>query len=120
MQHISLRFNKFNPPAFESITAATQFSQIGQRPAQTAFGAVPVVKRPVKRVAVTLHGDFIAVVDAGHTGQRKDQRIGKEFAAHSILHAGQRDAATALPETIPAVGRFICNGGNGTLSVMGG
>src|SRR5699024_2949569 len=74
----------------------------------------------VERVAVALHGDLIAIIDAGHAGQREQQRIGQQLPAHGVVHAGQRDATPALPEAVTAVGRLVGNGGDGALGVVGG
>ena len=91
-----------------------------QRAAQPLLGAVPIKERTVERVAVALHGDLVAVVDAGHTGQCKDHGVAQQQFAHGIVHFLGRDAPSALPVAVTAVGGFTRNGGDGALGIVGG
>ena len=74
VENIPLGTDDLEPPAVKGVAAAAQGGQRLDRAAQPLLGGVPVKERTVERVAVALHGDLVAVVDAGHAGQREDQR----------------------------------------------
>ena len=119
VQHIALGTDQLKPPAVKGIAAAAQGGQRFHRAAQPLLGGVPVKERPVEGVAVALHGNLIAVVDAGHTRQGKDHRIAQQQAADGTVHLAGRDAALALPVAVAAVAGLARNGGDGALGVVG-
>ena len=120
VQHIAVRPHDLQPSAVKGVAAFAQMGQRFQRAAQPLLGAVPVKKCAVERVTVALHGDLVAIVDAGHAGQREDHRIAQQQLAHGIVHFFGRDAPPALPVAVPPVGRLASNGGDGAFGVVGG
>ena len=82
----SLGADDLQPPAVEGVTAAAQGGQRLDGAAQPLLSGVPVKECTVEGVAVALHGDLVAVVDAGYAGQREDHRIPQQKFAHSIVH----------------------------------
>ena len=75
VENIPLGADDLEPPAVKGVAAAAQGGQRLDRAAQPLLGGIPVKERTVERVAVALHGDLVAVVDAGHAGQRENHCI---------------------------------------------
>ena len=120
VENIPLGTDDLEPPAVKGVAAAAQGGQRLDRPAQPLLGGVPVKERTVERVAVALHGDLVAVVDAGHAGQREDHRIAQQHSADGRVHQAGRDVALALPVAVPVIAGLARNRRDGALGVVGG
>ena len=104
----------------ESFAGMAQLCQLGKHRAQTFLVAVPVEEGAVEGVAVALHPDLVAVVQARHTGQGVDDGVGHAQAQHTFLVGVAGDAAAALPLAATAVGGLVRDDGQGALGVVGG
>ena len=107
-------------PFPEGVAGAAQLGQLADDRAQPVLVAVPEVEAPVEGVAVALHGDLVAVVDAGHPRQGEDDGVGHLEQDQPFLIGFAGDAAAALPGAAPAVRRLVGNDGHGPLGVVGG
>ena len=97
-----------------------QLRQLCQHRAQPLLVAVPAEEGAVEGVAVALHADLIAVVQAGYAGQGVDDGIGHAQAQHPFLVGFASHAATALPLPSTSVGGLVRDHSQGALGVVGG
>ncbi len=82
--------------------------------------AVPAEEGTVEGVAVALHPDLVAVIQAGHAGQRVDDGIGHAQAQHPFLVGFAGHTAAALPLAATAIGGLVRDHSEGTFGVVGG
>ena len=97
-----------------------QLRQLCQHRAQSLLVAVPAEEGAVEGVAVALHPDLVAVVQAGHAGQSVDDGIGHAQAQHALLVGFAGHAAAALPLPAASVGGLVRNHGQSALGVVSG
>ena len=76
VQHAALGPQYPQRTGAEGLAAVTQLGQLRQYRLEPLFVAVPAVVPAVEGVAVALHADLVAVVQAGQTGQGVDDGIG--------------------------------------------
>ena len=107
-------------PSAEGFAGVAELRQLGQHRAQPLLVAVPAVEAAVERVAVALHPDLVAVVQAGHAGQGVDDGVGHLQPEDALLVGVAGHAAAALPLPAPAIGGLIRNDGEGALGIVGG
>ena len=104
----------------EGLAAVAQLRQLCQHRAQPLLVAVPAEEGAVEGVAVALHPDLVAVVQAGHAGQSVDDGIGHAQAQHALLVGFAGHAAAALPLPAASVGGLVRNHGQSALGVVSG
>ena len=119
VQHVALRPDDLHPALREGVALPAQVGQLAQHRAHPAFGGFPVEVGPVEGVPVALHGNFVAVIDAGHAGQGEDHGVGQPQQPHAVVVPVPGQGAAALPVAVLAVRGFVCNGGERPLGVVG-
>ena len=97
-----------------------QLRQLCQHRAQPLLVAVPAEEGAVEGVAVALHPDLVAVVQAGYAGQGVDDGVRHAQAQHPFLVGLAGHAAAALPLPPASVGGLVRDHGQRTLGVVGG
>ena len=80
-----------------SYTHLDVYKRQAQHRAHPAFGGFPVEVGPVEGVPVALHGNFVAVIDAGHAGQGEDHGVGQPQQPHAVVVPVPGQGAAALP-----------------------
>ena len=96
-----------------------QLRQLCQHRAQPLLVAVPAEEGAVEGVAVALHPDLVAVVQAWYAGQGVDDGIGHAQAQHPFLVGFAGHATAALPLPAASVGGLVRDHGQGALGVVG-
>ena len=104
----------------EGLAGVAELCQLCQHGAQALFVGIPPEESPVEGVPVALHGDLVAVVQAGHARQGVDDGIGHPQAEQALLVGIASHTAAALPRAAPAIGGLVGDHGQGTLGVVGG
>ena len=104
----------------EGLAGVAELCQLCQHGAQALFVGIPPEESPVEGVPVALHGDLVAVVQAGHTRQGVDDGVGHPQAEQALLVGIAGHTAAALPRAAPAIGGLVSDHGQGTLGVVGG
>ena len=104
----------------EGFAGVAELCQLCQNRFQPLFVAVPAVEAAVEGVAIALHPDLVAVVEAGDAGQSVDDGVSHPQLEHSFLVGVAGDTATALPLAAPAIGGLVGNDGQCALGVVGG
>ena len=104
----------------EGLAGVAKLCQLCQHGTQALFVGIPPEESPVEGVPVALHGDLVAVVQAGHTRQGVDDGVGHPQAEQPLLVGIAGHTAAALPRAAPAIGGLVSDHGQGTLGVVGG
>ena len=87
---------------------------------QALLVGIPPEESPVEGVPVALHGNLVAVVQAGHARQGVDDGVSHPQAEQALLVGIAGHTAAALPRAAPAIGGLVSDHGQGTLGVVGG
>ena len=104
----------------EGLAGMAELCQLCQHGAQALFVGIPPEESPVEGVPVALHGDLVAIVQAGHTRQGVDDGVGHPQAEQAFLVGIAGHTAAALPRAAPAIGGLVSDHSQGTLGVVGG
>ena len=120
MEDAALRPQDTKLSGAEGLAGVAELCQLCQNRLQPLFVAVPAVEAAVEGVAVALHPDLVAVVEAGDAGQGVDDGVSHPQLEHSFLVGVAGDAAAALPLAAPSIGRLVGNDGQCALGVVGG
>ena len=104
----------------EGLASVAELCQLCQHGAQALFVGIPPEESPVEGVPVALHGDLVAIVQAGHARQGVDDGVSHPQAEQAFLVGIAGHTAAALPRAAPAIGGLVSNHGQGTLGVVGG